>query len=91
VKKSAGFKWNKEQYSTFNMLKEKLWFAHVLTLPEFTKVFEIKCNTSKIKIAVFSLQDRRHITYISEKLCGVMLNYPTYDTKLYVLVRTLET
>ena len=56
----------------------------------FTKAFEIECNTSKIKIAIVLLQDRRH-DYISEKLCGVALNYPIYDTKLYALVRILET
>ena len=36
------------------------------------------------------MQDHRPITYLSEKLSGVTLNYPTYDKELYALVRALE-
>ena len=37
------------------------------------------------------MQEKQPIAYFSEKLNGAALNYPTYDKKLYALVRTLET
>ena len=37
------------------------------------------------------MQEKRPIAYFSEKLNGAALNYPTYDKKLYALVRALET
>jgi len=37
------------------------------------------------------MQYKKPLTYFSEKLNGANLNYPSYDKKLYALVRTLET
>ena len=37
------------------------------------------------------MQERRPITYFSEKLSGPTLNYSVYDKELYALVRSLET
>lgn len=36
-------------------------------------------------------QGGKPITFFSEKLSGATLNYPTYDKKLYALVRAMET
>jgi len=33
--------------------------------------------------------DSKPVAYFSEKLCGVALNYSTYDKELYALVRAL--
>jgi hypothetical protein len=52
VKKSVRFKWEVEQELTLILLKEKLCFALILALPEFTKAFEIECNAFGIGIGV---------------------------------------
>jgi hypothetical protein len=44
VKTSIVFKWAEEQKMTFAILKEKFCSALVLTLPDFTKAFEIECD-----------------------------------------------
>jgi hypothetical protein len=80
----------KEKELTFILLKEKLCSTPVLALLDFTKAFEIKCDASEIGISVVLMQDHRPITYLSEKLSGATLNYPTYDKELYALVRALE-
>jgi hypothetical protein len=85
VKKSIGFKWNDKQD------KDKLCWAPVLTLPDFTRAFEVECDASGIDIRVVLMQVRRPIAYFSEKLNGAALNYPIYDKEIYAFVRTLET
>jgi len=52
VKKSMDFKWGKEQVQAFSLLKAKLISAPLLSLPNFTKNFEIECDTSKLDIKV---------------------------------------
>ena len=41
VKKDEVFKWRQEQTNAFETLKDKLTKAPILTLPNFTKSFEI--------------------------------------------------
>jgi hypothetical protein len=72
-------------------LKEKLCFAYVLALLDFTKAFEIEYDAYGIGIGVVLMQDRRLIAYFSETLSEATLNYSTYDKELYALVRTLKT
>jgi hypothetical protein len=56
-------------------------------LPDFTRAFEVECDTSSIGIGVVLMQNRRPIAYFSEKLNGAALNYPTYDKERYALVK----
>ena len=63
----------------------------MLALLNFNKTFEIECDASGIGIEAVLMQDRRLITFFSEKLSGTSLKYPTYDKELYSLVHALET
>jgi hypothetical protein len=73
------------------MLKDKLTHAPLLQLPDLNKTFELKCDASGIGLGGVLLQERKHVTYFSEKFSGPVLNYSTYDKELYALVRCLET
>jgi hypothetical protein len=46
----------------------------LLVLPNFTKPFKIECDTTCIVIGAILLQDKKPITYLSEKLNGATLN-----------------
>jgi hypothetical protein len=91
TKKGVPFTWAKAQENAFNVLKDKLTHAPLLQLPNFNKKFGLKCDGSGISLGGVLLQEGKPVAYFSEKLSGPILNYSTYDTKLYALVRTLET
>ncbi|WZZ33532.1 hypothetical protein YC2023_016933 [Brassica napus] len=77
IKKNIGFKWEQAQKKAFQILKGKLTQALLLTLPDFSKTFEIECDASSVGIGAILMNDRKPIAYFSEKLGGATLNYPT--------------
>lgn len=64
--------------------------APSLVFPDFSKAFDIECVASGVGVGAVLMQEEHRIACFSEKLSGVPSNYPTYDTKLYSLVRALK-
>jgi len=91
VKKDVTFHWGEKQENVFQRIKFLLTNAPILSLLDFSKPFELKCDASGVGISVLLLHSGHSISYFNEKLRGVTLNYPTYDKEYYALVRTLQT
>ena len=48
--KGGVFKWTKEAQESFEAIKRKMTTTLVLTLPDFSKVFKLDCDTSNVGI-----------------------------------------
>lgn len=66
--KKDNFVWKEEARYDFETIKHALIFAHVLSLPNFKKLFTIETDTSGRGIGVTLMHDQHHIAYISKAL-----------------------
>ncbi|RDX88320.1 Retrovirus-related Pol polyprotein, partial [Mucuna pruriens] len=71
--------WEDSQERTFQALKEKLTCAPILALPNFSKTFELECDTYNVGVGAVLLQNGHSIAYFSKKLKNFQINFSTYD------------
>ena len=57
IRKNIGFKCREVQEQAFHMLKDKLTFAPLLALPNFSKIFKIECDALGLGIGAVLIQD----------------------------------
>ncbi|XP_048227253.1 uncharacterized protein LOC125369283 [Ricinus communis] len=66
--KKGEFEWNEVAQRAFEKVKFQLCNALVLIFPDFNKVFEMECDASGIGIGAVLIQERKLVSYFSEKL-----------------------
>jgi hypothetical protein len=72
------------------LLKEKITKKPILALPDFNKLFQVKCDASVIAIGVVLSQDEKPITYFTEKLNEAKQKYSSYDKDFYAVIQALK-
>ncbi len=89
-KEKQPFKWTVAVEKGFKLLKEKITEKLVLALPDFRKIFSIKCDASGHAIGGVLSQDDKPVAYFSEKLNEAKQKYSTYEKELYAVIQALK-
>ena len=82
--------WEGKKHKTFDTLKGKIGTTPILALPNIQQPFEIETDASGYAMGAILMQYRKPICYHSETFNQVVVNYPTYDTKLNALVKSVK-
>ncbi|KAL4589487.1 hypothetical protein LXL04_002394 [Taraxacum kok-saghyz] len=88
--KKDGFGWNPEAQSAFDQLKQTMISASLLTLPDFSKPFEIECDASGHGLGAVLMQSRKPIAYFSKALSAKTLTKSAYEKELMALVLAIQ-
>jgi len=64
--------------------------APVMRLSDFSKMFDVTCDTSGLAIGGVLSQKNHPVAYFSEKLNDVWQRYSTYDKEFYAVVQALH-
>ena len=90
TQKTEKFDWGEEQEEAFQLLKQKLCSAPILSLPEGTEDFIVYCDASHKGLGCVLMQRDKVIAYASRQLKEHEVNYTTHDLELGVVVFALK-
>nr|GEU81353.1 hypothetical protein [Tanacetum cinerariifolium] len=76
--------------AAFQLLKQQLYSASILALPEGSENFVVYCNASQKGLGVVLMQKENVIAYASCQLKVHEKNYTTYDLELGAVVFSLK-
>ncbi|GJV94008.1 putative reverse transcriptase domain-containing protein [Tanacetum coccineum] len=90
TQKKVKFDWGDKQEVAFQLLKEKLCSAPILSLPEGAENFIVYCDASHKGLGVVLMQNEKVIAYASRQQKIHEKNYTTYDLELGAVVFALK-
>ncbi|KAJ9544945.1 hypothetical protein OSB04_024652 [Centaurea solstitialis] len=90
TRKNVSFVWGEEQQSAFEILRQNLCKAPVLTLPEGVEDMTVYCDASYHGLGCVLMQRGKVISYASRQLKTHEVNYPTHDLELAAVVFALK-
>ncbi|GJV64707.1 putative reverse transcriptase domain-containing protein [Tanacetum coccineum] len=90
TQKNKKYIWGEDQESAFQLLKQKLYEAPILTLPEGNDNFVVYCHASHQGLGAVLIQKKKVIAYVSRQLKPNEENYTTHDLELGAVVFALK-
>nr|GEY25422.1 reverse transcriptase domain-containing protein [Tanacetum cinerariifolium] len=84
------FDWGEKEENAFQLIKQKLCSAPILTLPEGSKDFVVYCDASHKGLGAVLMQREKVIAYASRQLKIQEKNYTTHDLELGSVVFALK-
>ncbi|KAD4889198.1 hypothetical protein E3N88_21271 [Mikania micrantha] len=88
--KDKKFEWGEKQETAFDLLKQKLCSAPILSLPDGCEDFVVYCDASKQGLGCVLMQREKVIAYASRQLKVHEKNYTTHDLELGAVVFALK-
>ncbi|KAD5960811.1 hypothetical protein E3N88_12283 [Mikania micrantha] len=88
--KGTKYNWTDKQEAAFQLLKQKLCSAPILSLPEGTEDFVVYCDASAQGLGCVLMQRDKVIAYASRQLRTHEKNYTTHDLELGAVVFALK-
>ncbi|GKA33995.1 putative reverse transcriptase domain-containing protein [Tanacetum coccineum] len=82
TQKSVKFDWGEKAEAAFQLLKQKLYSAPILALPEGSENFVVYCDASHKGLGAVLMQKEKVIAYASRQLRVHEKNYTTHDLEL---------
>lgn len=89
-KASQPFCWTKMVEDSFQLLKRKITERPILRLPDFNKLFQVRCDASGTTIGAVLSQEDKPVAFFSEKLNESRQKYSLYDKEFYPVVQALK-
>ncbi|GKC82694.1 putative reverse transcriptase domain-containing protein [Tanacetum coccineum] len=90
TQKNVKFYWSEKAEAAFQLLKQKLYSAPILALPEGSENFMVYYDGSRKGLGVVLMQREKVIAYVSRQLKIYEKNYTTHDLELEVVVFALK-
>ncbi|GKB25267.1 putative reverse transcriptase domain-containing protein, partial [Tanacetum coccineum] len=90
TQKSVKFDRGEKEEAAFQLLKQKLCSAPILSLPEGSKNFVVYCDASHKGLGAVLMQKKKVITYAFRQLNIHEKNYTIHDLELGAVVFTLK-
>ena len=90
TRKDLAFEWSEQCDKAFEMLKEKLTTAPVLTIPKEGELFRVYTDASLLGLGGVLMQLEKVIAYASRQLRIHEEHYPTHDLELAAVVFALK-
>ncbi|GKB95810.1 putative reverse transcriptase domain-containing protein [Tanacetum coccineum] len=90
TQKKVKFEWGDKQETTFQLIKQKLYSALILALPEGSEDFIVYYDASKKGLGAMLMQREKVIAYASRQLKIHEKNYMTHDLELGAVVFSLK-
>ncbi|GJX10257.1 putative reverse transcriptase domain-containing protein [Tanacetum coccineum] len=82
TQKNVKFDWSEKVEAVFQLLKQKLCSALILSLPEGSENFMVYCGASRKGLGEVLMQKEKVIAYASRQLKIHEKNYTTHDLEL---------
>ncbi|GJZ75284.1 putative reverse transcriptase domain-containing protein [Tanacetum coccineum] len=90
TQKNVKFDWSEKAEAAFQLLKQKLCSAPILSLPEGSENFVVYCDASRKGLGAVLMQREKVIAYASRQLKIHEKNYTTHDLELGAVVFALK-
>ncbi|XP_021771791.1 uncharacterized protein LOC110735925 [Chenopodium quinoa] len=90
MKKDKKFEWDEKCEEAFQLLKQKLITAPVLTLLDDSGIYDVYSEASKNGLGYVLMQNEKVIAYASRQLKPHEVNYYTHDLELAAIIFALK-